>query len=179
MVYVMLAEGFEEIEALTVVDILRRANIDVKTVSVSGDHIVEGAHNIRIGTDILFDDISEEPDMIILPGGMPGTKNLDADDRLRNLLIHSYENNKYVAAICAAPMILGKLGFLKGKIATCYPSFETYLEGATLSRDKVCVDDNVITSRGPGTASDFALCIVELLKDNDIREKLHGDMIYE
>ena len=179
MVYVFLADGFEEIEALTVVDILRRGDIPVKTISITINHTVCGAHSINVIADGLLDDVKDDIDMLVLPGGMPGTTNLDANEKLRTLLLKAIESGKYVAAICAAPLILGKLGVLKDKTATCYPSFESYLEGASLSTDRVCFSENIITSRGPGTASDFALFIVEKLKGKELRDKIHGDMLYD
>jgi len=128
---------------------------------------------------MLFNELDDNIDMIVLPGGMPGTKNLDEHSELKSLLVEVFNRKKYVAAICAAPMILGKLGMLKGKKATCYPSFETHLHGAELSLDNVCIDNNVITSRGPGTASDLAMCLLELLVNKETKDKLYGEMIYE
>ena len=179
MVYVFLADGFEEIEALTVVDILRRGNIPVKTISITNNNTVCGAHSIKVIADALLDDVKDDVDMLVLPGGMPGTTNLDASENLRTLLLETIVNGKYVAAICAAPLILGKLGVLKDRAATCYPSFEKYLEGANLLTDRVCFSKNIITSRGPGTASDFALFIVEKLKGKELRDKIYGEMLYD
>lgn len=179
MVYVFLADCFEEIEALTVVDILRRGDIPVKTISITNNNTVCGAHDINVIADGLLDDVKTDIDMLVLPGGMPGTTNLDQNEKLRALLLKTAESGKYIAAICAAPLVLGKLGVLKDRKATCYPSFEKYLEGAILSTDRVCFSENIITSRGPGTASDFALFIVEKLKGKELRDKLYGDMLYE
>lgn len=179
MVYVMLADGFEEIEALAVVDILRRADIDVKTVSVYNTESVTGSHNITVKPDVLLNNIADDYDMIVLPGGMPGTINLKENKSLENILIDAYKKNKYLAAICAAPMVYGELGFLLNKKATCFPSFEKYLQGAKCSLDRVCVDGNTITSRGAGTAHDFAFRIVEILKSKDCANDLRVGMLYE
>ncbi len=179
MVYVFLAEGFEEIEALTVVDILRRAEIPVKTISITNDCIVKGAHSIEVVADDIIDGVNNDIDMLVLPGGMPGTTNLGKNEKLGSLITDAVKSGKLVAAICAAPSVLGRLGVLKGQIATCYPSFEKYLDGAICSTEKVCVSENIITSRGPGTAAQFALCIVEMLKGKEIRDRLYGDMLYE
>ena len=179
MIYVMLAEGFEEIEALTVVDILRRAEIDVKTVSVYNTETVTGAHNIKVIPDIMLDDAQKECEMIILPGGMPGTLNLQKNKDLESMLISANNSKRYIGAICAAPMIFGQLMFLEGKTATCYPSFENHLKGAKCSLDPVCVDENIITSRGAGTAHEFAFKIVEVLKDKSVADGLRTGMIYE
>ncbi len=178
MVYVMLADGFEEIEALAVVDILRRAEVDVKTVSVYNQKSVTGSHNISVNADIMLDEIDDNYNMIILPGGMPGTINLKNNETLENILKDAYKNGKYLAAICAAPMIYGELGFLSGKKATCFPSFEKHLNGAIFKLDSVCFDGNIITSRGAGTAHEFAFKIVEILKSKDVANELRVGMLY-
>ena len=165
----MLADGFEEIEALAFVDILRRADIAVKTVSTDNSDTVTGAHRISIVPDIKISDINEIGDGIILPGGLPGTYNLRDN---KNVI-------KLVGAICAAPSVLGGLGLLKNKKATCYPSFENYLIEAVYTEEKVVVDDNVITSRGAGTAHDFALKLVEIIKGKEIADKLRSSMLYD
>jgi 4-methyl-5(b-hydroxyethyl)-thiazole monophosphate biosynthesis len=177
--YIFLAEGFEEIEAVTAIDTLRRAEVDIKAVSISENLEVKGSRDVILKADILFDENQlEDGDMLILPGGMPGTKNLEKDSRLAELLKKYAKKNKYIAAICAAPMVLGKLGLLSDKEAACYPGFEPYLEGAKVKNDKVVVDGNFITSRGPGVALDFSLKLVEILKGKDLSDKLRGDMIY-
>jgi len=177
MVYVMLAEGFEEIEALTVVDVLRRAGIEVKTVSVSGSSVVTGSHNIPVVSDIQIADADlENAEMIVLPGGMPGTENLYRSRELENAVSHRIENKKWVAAICAAPIVLGRRGYLKGLEAVCYPGFENELEGAVIKNEKVVISGKVITSKGPGTALDFALTIVSVLKDEAVAQKLRAGM---
>ena len=179
-VYVFLAEGFEEIEAVTTIDTLRRAKIDIKAVSMSENLEVTGSRDIILKADVLFDTKQlEDAEMLILPGGMPGTTNLEKDSRLAELLKKQANENKYIAAICAAPMVLGKLGLLSGKEATCYPGFESDLEGAKVSDDKVVVDGNFITSKGPGTALEFSLKLVEILKGKELSDELRKDMIYK
>ncbi len=160
MFYLFLADGFEEIEALATVDILRRAEVPVLTVGVTGN-TVEGAHGIRVEADIPVECV--EPDKmqgIILPGGIPGTPNLEKNENVMRLIDFAAENGLWIAAICAAPSILGKKGLLSGKKATCYPGFEDTLSGAILG-EGVCVDANFITGQGAGVALDFAYAIVE------------------
>lgn len=179
MVYLFLADGFEEIEALTVVDILRRADIDVKTVSITNNINVTGAHKICVNADTTIYDIDDSYDMLVLPGGMPGTTNLDNCELLKNMILSAYKNNKFISAICAAPMIFGKLNLLENKKAVCYPSFEKYLLNAIVTDDKVCVSDNVITSKAAGTASDMAFELVKLLKGDKCSEKIRLSMYYD
>ncbi len=177
-VHIYLAEGFEEIEAVTVVDVLRRAGVDVKTISVSGKKEVKGAHNIVIVADEAFETADNQAaDAVVLPGGMPGTKNLDGHIGLKNLLIGFAGENKLVAAICAAPSVLGKLGLLNGRKATCYPGFEQYLGGTVLKDEAVVQDGSLITSRGPGTAFAFALALVEVLVDQEEANRLREGML--
>ena len=172
LVYLHLADGFEEIEALSVVDILRRAEVEIKTVSISGKKEVTGAHNITIVADILFENADySKAEMIVLPGGMPGTLNLEKHKGLAEKIKEFYKKGKWLAAICAAPSILGKLELLKGKSATCYPGFEKYLIGADCSREPVIVSDKIIASRGPGTAMCFALELVKIIKGNELAKK--------
>ena len=175
----MLADGFEEIEALAFVDILRRADIDVKTVSASNSDMVTGAHEISVAPDIKISDINEIGDGVVLPGGIPGTYNLRDNNNVTDLIKEHYNAGRIVGAICAAPSVLGGLGLLKGKKATCYPSFEKYLLEAVYVEEKVLVDDNVITSRGAGTAHDFALKFVEIIKGKDIADNLRSSMLYD
>lgn len=171
--YVFLAEGFEEIEAITPIDILRRADIEVITVSIMSKNEVCGAHGIKVMADILFEDADySDNDLLMLPGGMPGTKNLDAHAGLKKLLHKQAEQGKTLAAICAAPSILGKLGLLEGKEAICYPSFESQLLGATLSTDKVVKSGNIITAMGAGVAVPFALKLVEVMKGQVLADKI-------
>jgi 4-methyl-5(b-hydroxyethyl)-thiazole monophosphate biosynthesis len=173
MVYVMLADGFEEIEALTVVDVLRRANINVSTVSVSDSNTVTGAHNIPVIADMLVKDADlVNADMVVLPGGMPGTTNLYKNAILENAISERVRQKKWIAAICAAPMILGKRGYLKGMEAICYPGFEKDLDGAVIKDCKTVISGNFITSKGPGTALDFSLAIVSTLIDEKTAETI-------
>lgn len=178
MVYVHLAEGFEEIEALTVVDVLRRADIPVKTVSVTGNKMVKGAHAIIVESDLLFEDADyENCEMIVLPGGLPGTTNLAKHEGLvRNIKAFGAEE-KWLAAICAAPSVLGNLSMLEGKKATIYPGLEAKLLGAKPSGDRVVQDGKFITSKGPGTAIDFALKLVEVLKNKQASDAVRAAML--
>lgn len=178
-VYLFLADGFEEIEAITVVDILRRSNIEIETVSITGKREVIGAHGIIVLSDILFEQADyENADMIILPGGQPGTRNLCGHTGLKVQLFKFSSQKKWIAAICAAPTVLGKLGLLEGISAVCYPGCEKQLIGAIIdSDDSTAVDRNIITSRGPGTAFQFAFKIVEVLKNLDIARSVKEEMI--
>lgn len=179
MIYVMLADGFEEIEALAFVDILRRADIDVETVSADNTELVKGSHGIRVVADKLIKDAEDIVDGIVLPGGLPGTYNLRDNEKVTDMLNKHYQNGKYVAAICAAPSVLGQIGILNGKKATCYPSFEDKLTGALVCYDKVVADKNIITSRGAGTAHEFAFMFVELIKGKKTAEELRSSMLYD
>ena len=157
-------KSFEEIEALGTVDILRRAQIDIITVSTTDNNVVNGAHNIPVTADKTFNEVDfTSIDMLILPGGMPGAKNLNEHDDLKNLISDFNSKGKLIAAICAAPMVLGGLGFLDGKRATCYPGFEPELIGAKITGESVVVDENIITGKGPAFVFDFALRLVEQL----------------
>lgn len=178
MVYTLLANGFEEIEALAVVDILRRAQIPVKTISVSDNLVVNGAHDIKVTADELLNDAAMDFDLVFLPGGYPGYVNLENEPKVIDILKKACKENKIVAAICAAPSILGKAGLLEGKTACCFPSFEETLNGADVSFDDVCVSDNIITSRGAGTAHKLAFKLVEILKDKETADELKTAMIY-
>lgn len=178
-VYVFLADGFEEIEALTVVDMLRRVKIDTVMVSVSGKLLVQGAHAIEVKADGLFEEFSyEDGCMAVLPGGMPGTNHLMAHEGLKKV-IHSYaEAKKYLAAICAAPSVLGRNGLLQGRHATCYPGFEEKLIGATVMSDAVVIDGTFITSKGMGTAISFGAALVSILKDEETAQELLAAIQY-
>jgi 4-methyl-5(b-hydroxyethyl)-thiazole monophosphate biosynthesis len=167
-VYLFLAEGFEEIEGLTVVDLLRRAGIEITTVSVTGDIHVMGSHQIIVVADALFDEIEySEADMLVLPGGMPGTKNLEEHEGLDRLLRDFASRDKKLAAICAAPRVLGSKGLLMGKKATCYPGNEELLLGAQVTNTAVVKDGNITTSKGMGTAIDFSLSLITTLKGSE------------
>ena len=170
-VAVLLADGFEEIEALTVVDVLRRADIHCDMVSIKDKEVV-GAHNIKVISNILIDDI-KDIDMVVLPGGMPGATNLRDDKRVIDLIQNCIKNNKKVAAICAAPIVLAKAGIINGENITSYPGFEEDLVGANYKEDLVVVNNNIITSRGPATALEFAYTLLKELdspKEKEIRE---------
>lgn len=172
-VFIFLADGFEEIEAVAPIDIFRRAEIEVLTVSISDNKLVRGAHNISIVADCLFSETDfSENDLLYLPGGMPGTKNLDAHEELKNLLKKQAEKNKKIAAICAAPLILGKMGLLNGKDAVCYPGYENQLIGASLSKEKMVKSGTVSTAKGAGVAVQFAIKLVEELKGKQVADRI-------
>ena len=176
MIAVFLAPGFEEIEALTAVDVLRRGGVDVQTVGVGGSQIT-GAHGITVTA---YRDASAcEPESfqgVVLPGGMPGATNL-ADSPLVTACVQACAaRGGLVAAICAAPLVLGRLGLLKNRGATCYPGFEKELKGALVAKCRVCVDENIITANGPGAALAFALELVAYLKDRPTAEALRQGM---
>ena len=179
MVYLFLADGCEEIEALCAIDFLRRAGIDVKTVGVSGK-IANGSHNIPVVCDITENELDKDADfdMVILPGGLPGSTNLDNSKTVDLVLKKAVSNNKYICAICAAPFILGKRGILKGKRATCYPGFENQLDGATVVNEGVVRDGKIITGRAMGSSHDFALEIIEVLRGKDERQRLSDAVLY-
>lgn len=158
---VFFGEGYEEIEALTVVDICRRGGLEVEMVSITDERAATGSHGITVQTDRIFREADFGGyDMLVLPGGMPGTKNLEAHGGLMAQVDAFYAAGKYIAAICAAPSIFGHRGILKGRRACSYPGFESHLEGAQVTAGPVEISDNVVTSRGMGTAIDFALAIV-------------------
>ena len=161
-IFVFLATGFEEIEALTPVDVLRRAGLNVQTVSVMEEQTVSGAHGVPVLADKMFAEINpEDAEMILLPGGLPGATNLNEHAGLSELILNFASAGKPLAAICAAPLVFGNRGLLAGKKATCYPGFETYLQGAEYTANLVEVDGNFITGKGPGAALEFAFAIVE------------------
>jgi len=179
-VCVFFAKGYEEIEALTVVDLVRRSGIDVDMVSVTGEKMVESSHGVTALMDKLFEEVDfDETDMIVLPGGMPGTKNLEAFAPLMEKVDDFYEKGKWIAAICAAPSIFGHRGILNGRKACSYPGFEEDLKGADVTMESVAVSDHVITSRGMGTAIDFGLAVVEAFKGAEEAEKLAKQIIYK
>ena len=162
MIYIFLANGFEDIEALATADILKRAGLDIKTVGI-GNKQIETSHGLKVICDYNENEIDiKKADMIILPGGMPGTKNLAESKIVKDALEFCIDNDKYIAAICAAPSVLGKYGLLYGKKFTCYPSFEEGINGK-YTKDKVTVDGKIITGIGPGATFDFAFEIVKIL----------------
>lgn len=164
MIYVFLANGFEEIEALAPVDFLLRAGVDVKTVGVSGK-FCRGAHGINVEADILSEDVVLDENLqgIILPGGMPGAENLNNSSDVQKVIDYCAENNKIIGAICAAPFILGRKGLLKGKNATCFPGFEDELKGTNLVESGVIIDGNIITAKGAGVAWEFGAAICSII----------------
>ncbi len=176
---VFLADGFEEIEGLTVVDLLRRAGIETQTVAVTGSTVVTGSHGIRVYADTVFEDMDDsKTELYVLPGGKLGTENLAAHAALGKLLQDAAASGRKVSAICAAPSVLGGLGLLKGRRATCYPGFEDRLVGAEISAEQVVVSGNIITSRGMGTAIPFGLELVAQLKDRAAAEKLANEIVF-
>lgn len=177
--YIFLADGFEEIEGLTVVDILRRAGVEIQMVSIMGQKELTGSHGISLVADTVFEETDfSDGTLFVLPGGMPGTKRLAAHEGLAALLKEKHVEGKRLAAICAAPSVLGGLGLLNKKRAACYPGFEDALTGAEVSFDPVAVSDNVTTSRGMGTAIPFALALVAQLAGKEKADALAKGIIY-
>ncbi len=174
-----LANGFEEIEAITTLDILRRLGLEVKTITITGARLIRGAHGIPVMADGLFrkSDI-DTSEGLILPGGMPGASNLFRHEGLRKELLQHNERGTVIAAICAAPMILGRNGLLEGRRATCYPGFEKYLEGAECTGETVTCDGHIITGRGPAAAVPFAMAIGGKFVDAAKIEALQNDMCF-
>lgn len=179
-IYIFLAEGFEEIEGLTVVDLLRRAKLDITMVSMTQALAVTGSHGIQITADAVFEEVDyTDAGMYVLPGGMPGTLNLGNDEGLVTLLKKAHAENRKIAAICAAPSVLGTSGILEGKRAVCYPGFEDKLTGAEVSEDPVAVDGNIITSRGMGTAIEFSLAIITEFLGEEEAQRIAASIIYK
>ena len=177
---VFFAQGFEEIEALTVVDIVRRAGMQASMISVTDEKEVTGSHGISVKVDELLSETDfKELSMLVLPGGMPGTMNLEACEPLMEQLDCFYQSGKYISAICAAPSIFGHRGYLKDRNACSYPTKETELTGAYLSDRPVEISGHVITSRGMGTAIDFALAIVERFLGKEEAVKLAQQIVYK
>lgn len=177
MIYVLLVDGFEEVEAIEPIDIMRRAGLQVQTVGVNSK-IVTGAHGIPVTADIEFDSlVCGAMDMLILPGG-PGHTSLDSDDRVHTVINYCIQYDKYIAAICAAPSILGKRGIAKGKKVTCFPGYEQYMTGAEVTGAKVEHDGKLITAKGAGAASEFGFEIVRTLLDSQTADKLKSSMQY-
>ncbi|MDD5899933.1 MAG: DJ-1/PfpI family protein [Lachnospiraceae bacterium] len=172
-VYVFFADGFEEIEGLTVVDMLRRVKIETVMVSIGENVTVTGSHGIAVRTDGVFSDYSfDDGIMAVLPGGMPGTNHLMEHEGLKKVLDSYRKEKKYLAAICAAPSVLGENGLLDGRHATCFPGFEEKLLGATVLPDAVVIDGTVITSRGMGTAIPFGAALISVLQGEEAAEAL-------
>ena len=172
MVYMFLANGFEEVEALCPLDLLRRAGVEVTTVGIGAEQIT-GSHGITVQADIsdaFYTDSA--PDMIILPGGMPGSKNLDASRTVDTAIKAAARRGAFIGAICAAPFLLGKRGLLAGKRAICYPGFEGELSGAEIAKERVVRDGNIITAAGMGVALEFGLALVTALKGEETADNL-------
>ena len=177
MIYCFLADGFEEMEALCPVDILRRGECELVTVGV-GEEIITGSHGISVCTDITAAEVTldDSVEMVILPGGMPGTLNLEKNLYVQKAIDYCAEQGKYIAAICAAPSILGHKGLLKDRTAICFPGFEEQLDCKELSADYVCEDGNIITAKGAGVAQEFGLKLLEKLKGKAVSDKIKASI---
>lgn len=177
-IFVFLITGFEEIEACATIDVLRRAELPVKTVSLTGERVVVGSHGIPVTADMLFEEVDfSAAEMLVLPGGTPAYNDHGG---VKREIRAFYDKGGKVAAICASPMVFGGLGILEGRRATCYPGFEQYLTGATLQTDRaVVVDGNVVTGKGPGLTIPFALTLVELLAGKPKRDEVAGQLLVE
>jgi len=178
-VYEFLANGFEDIEALAVIDILRRGGIDAKTVSITGSDFVKTAHGITIKADMKIEDINtNDADMLLLPGGMPGAANLNEHEGVKRAIMEQAKAGKRIGAICAAPMILGGLGLLRGRKATCYPGFESYLDGAEYTGKLFQEDGNIITGEGPAASFPYAYKILTYFIGEEASKKIQQQMVY-
>ena len=178
-VYEFLADGFEDIEALGPVDVLRRGGLEVKTVSISGNAEVVSAHGVEVKADLLFGDADfSDADLLLIPGGMPGAKNIDEHEGVRRALAAHAAKGKLIGAICAGPMVLGHLGLLRGKRATCYPGFERELDGADYTAAQCTVDGNVVTGKGPGATLEYAYTLLGLFKPEHVVASLKEGMMY-
>ena len=180
MVFIHMAEGYEEVEALTCVDVLRRAGVDAKMVSVTGSLTVRGAHGIDIEADLLFEDADYSAcEMIVLPGGLPGATNLRDHPGLTAQIEAFAKAGKPLAAICAAPLALAAHGVLEGKKATIYPGMESHLAGAEPTKQTVTVDGNIITGQGPALAMEFALELAGFLKGDKVKKEVATGLLYD
>lgn len=179
-VYEFLADGFEDIEALAPVDILRRGGVEIKTVSVTGSQYVETAHGVTVKADMLFEEADgfNDADMLLLPGGMPGAKTLNGHAGLRALLLRHAGDGRRIGAICAAPMVLGSLGLLRGRKATCYPGFENFLDGAEYTAELVTEDGNIITGEGPAASLPYAYRILSYFRGAEAASDIERGMMY-
>jgi len=180
MIYIFLANGFEEVEAVTPIDYLRRCEeLDVKTVSVNAK-MVTGSHGLTIVADMTIDELDlSNAEMIVLPGGMPGTINLEKSPKLKAVIEHCNNKKITIGAICAAPSILGHMGLLNGKKATCYSGFEQELFGANVLKDEVVVDGNIITARGAGVANQFSFELIKALLGEKKVSKIKASVLWE
>lgn len=172
MIYMFLADGFEETEAIATLDVLRRAELNIKTVSI-GKKQVTGNHKITVAADLEEKQVTtNNMDAVILPGGMPGTLNLEKSPIVKASVEYCAKNNLYIGAICAAPSILGHMGLLKGKKATCFPGFEEQLLGAQVINEPVVIDGNIVTGKSMGYATEFGLALVKELKDEHTAQSI-------
>ena len=177
---VFFANGYEEIEALTVVDLTRRAGIETWMVSITDEKMVTGSHNISVAMDKTLKEVDfEEVDMIVLPGGMPGTINLEACEPLMEKVKEFDSKGKYISAICAAPTVFGHLGLLEGKKACCYPGMEEGLVGAQVSYESTAEAEHILTSRGMGTAIDFGLAIIARFQGQEASDEMAKKIVYK
>jgi len=178
-IFLFLATGFQETEAIAPVTICRRAGIDIKTVSITGNILIESALGVTVKADMLFDEANlDEADMLVMPGGMPGSTNLSDFLPLKEAIMRHYQRGKTLAAICAAPLIYGRLGLMKGIQATCYPGFEGELTGAVTTGGTIEVDGQFITGHGPGAALDFGYAIVEYLLGSEVVKEVKEGMVW-
>lgn len=177
MVYLLLADGFEEIEALLPLDILKRGGVEIRTVGITGK-TVTGSHGVCVTADITADEAREDAEMVILPGGMPGAANLDASPAVDRLLDAAKKRGARMAAICAAPMVLGHRGLLAGKRAVCYPGFEKDLEGAIPCTERVVCDGTVTTAVGMGAAADLGFSLLSQLKGEAVAERVRRSALF-
>lgn len=179
MVYILFADGFEEIEGLTVVDLLRRARIDISTVSITDSPEVTTSHGITLKTDIILKDMPSDMEMLVLPGGLKGVNNLKASRAVADIIREQYEKGAFLAAVCAGPTVFGEMGLLKDVKATCYPGLEAQLIGAVKADGETVIrDGQFITSRALGTSIDFAAKIIETLKDRALAEEIASQVVY-
>ena len=180
MIYVFLATGFEDIEAIAPVDIIRRAGLEVQTVSITGERVVMSAHGVGVQADLLLEDVDfSQAKMLVLPGGLPGSTNLDACQPLTQAIVKHFDAGGAIAAICAAPLVFGHLGLLQGCRATCYPGVGTELWGANFSTALVERDGRIITGKGPAAAFEFGYTIVDFFLGEGASLPLRQGMIYQ
>lgn len=178
-IYLFVANGTEEVEALAIVDVVRRAKLPLKIVSVTGGKVITSSHGVNIVADSLFEDETfDDAEMLVLPGGMPGSLNLYDHEGLRSLVLRHAEASKPLAAICAAPLVFGRLGLLRGRRATCYPGFENELKGAEVTEAVVEVDGNILTGKGAAAALSLGYAIVEFFNGVDSANALREGMVF-
>lgn len=179
-VYEFLADGSEEVESLIPLDIMRRAGVEFFTVSINGSNTITSSHGVAITTDLVFEDCDfSDADLLMLPGGLPGADNLDAHEGVRRALLEQAAKGKLVAAICAAPKVLGSLGLLKGKRATCYPGFEKFMEDASYTHELCTVDGNIITGEGPAATFPYAYTLLSILKGEAVAGQIAEGMMFK